>query len=87
MLAPMLIDLLIDAGAAVPDTAFGRLMRSLDRSLLMMAEIDERSRAAAMPSAHAEPGPRVRTRRAATQAGSRPSMITSPEAMTAAPAI
>jgi hypothetical protein len=43
----MLIDLLIDAGSAIPDTLFERMVRGLDRSFLTMAELDERSRVAA----------------------------------------
>jgi len=39
----MLLDLLIDAGVAARDTLFGRLMRWIDRSLLIMAEIDARA--------------------------------------------
>lgn len=39
----MLLDLLIDASLTVRDTLFGRLMRWIDRSVLIMAEQDARS--------------------------------------------
>jgi hypothetical protein len=39
----MLLDLLIDASLAARDTLFGRLMRWIDRSVLIMAEQDARA--------------------------------------------
>ncbi len=39
----MLLDLLIDAGLAARDTLFGRLLRWIDRSVLIMAEQDARA--------------------------------------------
>lgn len=39
----MLLDLLIDAGLAARDTLFGRLLRWIDRSVLVMAEEDARA--------------------------------------------
>lgn len=83
----MLIDLLIDAGSAVPDSRFGRLMRSLDRSFQTMAELDERSRIAAALPRQGTARPRARPQRFASHPNSLPSMMTRPEAMTAAPAI
>lgn len=85
----MLIDVLIDAGSAVPDSLFGRLMRSLDRSLVMMAELDERSHlaASAQVSRHESTRARRSPHRSASQASSLPSMMARPEAMTTAPAI
>jgi hypothetical protein len=42
----MLLDLLINAGLAARDTLFGRLLRWIDRSLLIMAEEDARAEGA-----------------------------------------
>ena len=39
----MLLDLLINAGLAARDTLFGRLLRWIDRSVLIMAEEDARA--------------------------------------------
>ena len=39
----MLVDLLINGGLAARDTLFGRLLRWIDRSLLIMAEEDARA--------------------------------------------
>jgi len=39
----MLLDLLINASLAARDTLFGRLMRWIDRSVLIMAEQDARA--------------------------------------------
>ena len=39
----MLLDLLIDASLAAPDTLFARLLRWIDRSLLIMVEQDARA--------------------------------------------
>jgi hypothetical protein len=42
----MLLDLLINAGLAACDTLFGRLLRWIDRSVLIMAEEDARAEGA-----------------------------------------
>lgn len=39
----MLLDLLINASLAARDTLFGRLMRWIDRSVLIIAEQDARA--------------------------------------------
>jgi len=39
----MLVDLLINGGLAARDTLFGRLLRWIDRSVLIMAEEDARA--------------------------------------------
>ena len=84
----MLLDLLIDAGSAVRDTLFGRMMRRLDQTLLMMAELDERTKAAAARApGHRATRPQARALRHASQPSSLPSMTARPEAMTSAPAI
>jgi hypothetical protein len=41
----MLLDPLINAGLAARDTLFGRLLRWIDRSVLIMAEEDARAEA------------------------------------------
>jgi hypothetical protein len=51
----MLLDLLIDASLAARNTLFGRLMRWIDRSVLIMAEDDARSEDVAQRA----PDPRV----------------------------
>jgi hypothetical protein len=85
----MLIDVLIDVGAAVPDSLFGRLMRSLDRSLLAMSELDERSRLAATAQMSCQEAARSRRwpSRSVNLATSPPSMMAGREAMTTASAI
>jgi hypothetical protein len=40
--AAMLLDLLIDASLPISDTRFARLLREIDRVLVVMAEIDAR---------------------------------------------
>jgi len=42
----MLLDLLINAGLAARDTLFGRLLRWIDRSRLIMTEQDARDEGA-----------------------------------------
>jgi hypothetical protein len=39
----MLLDLLIDASVAARDTLFGRFLRWIDRTVLIMAEQDARA--------------------------------------------
>jgi hypothetical protein len=82
----MLLDLLINASLAAPDSRFARLLRRIDRSMLLMAEVDARSQRTAPPSRVADPGQAALLRRRASQASSRPSVATSPAAMTSPPA-
>lgn len=73
---PMLIDLLVEASLAAPDTRFARLLRRIDRAILLMREAEAQAARQAACS-----------RRPDSQPAKRPSMTTSPEAITRAPAI
>jgi hypothetical protein len=79
----MLLDLLVNASLAAPDSRFARVLRRIDRSLLLMAETDARS--GAPPSRGADAGQAALARRRVSQPPSLPSMTTSPEAITRAP--
>jgi hypothetical protein len=80
----MLIDLLIKASSAVPDSGFARLLRRIDRSLLLTAEVDARTQSAAGGPMTAD---QVVLARRFSQPSSLPSMTTRPEAITSPPAI
>ena len=81
----MLIDLLINASLAAPDSRFARLLRRIDRSLLLMAEVDARGRRGAPPIRGSDAGQAALARRRVSQPASLPSMTTRPEAMTSPP--
>ena len=83
----MLLDLLIDASLAVPDTQFARLMRGVDRFLLEMAELDARDEGCLGVHRPRRAAHTSLARLPASRPGSLPSMTTRPEAITSAPAI
>ncbi len=74
----MLLELLIDASVPLRDTRFARLLRDIDRTMVAMAELDAREQRVRQASCAL---PLVKP------ASSRPSMTSSAEPITSAPAI
>lgn len=74
----MLLELLIDASVPLRDTHFARLLRDIDRTMVAMAELDAREQRVRQAS---------RALPLVKPASSRPSMTSSAEAITSAPAI
>ncbi len=81
----MLIDLLVNASLAVPDSRFARLLRRLDRAPLRGAGVGARSHPAPPPVRASDAGQAALARRRASQPTSLPSMTARPEAMTSPP--
>ena len=82
----MLLELLISATRPVPHTPIARMLWRIDRTLLRVAVIDARLQAQSRAASIGQKPHAARARFRETHADSRPSMTTSPEAMTSAPA-